>query len=286
MRQVTAICEQCGLRSFHIESGWLHDFHGERFDSTDTDHNVVLDAELGLMVGAADPMMLFPQGTTFTPYSVLRNVSGVPLSLTPTLWWMEGGAPRSAQLPRVGVAPYQSRNLDIPALLALYGPKNFNGSLNLVFTGNILPGSLVLASGSVDQTNTYVFESIGRGIGESASKSLQYWSTASGDDTMFTLWNPADEAQDFIFTLYFKGGHYLYPIHLEPRATRAFNVSEIIQNQAPDAEGNVIPPSVHEGSAEFPEASPKTNTFSLGWIPERTMFARQPAATTARSAVA
>jgi hypothetical protein len=43
-------------------------------------------AELGLMSGAADPMMKFPAGTTFTPYSILRNTSDAPISLTPTVW--------------------------------------------------------------------------------------------------------------------------------------------------------------------------------------------------------
>lgn len=39
----------------------------------------------------------------------------------------------------------------------------------------------MLASGSVDQTNTYVFESVPRGVTESGSKSLQYWSTGNGE---------------------------------------------------------------------------------------------------------
>jgi hypothetical protein len=60
-------------------------------------------AELGLMTGAADPMMFFPAGTTFTPYSVLRNVSDAPISLTPTLWWMEGAEPHSTQLPSMSL---------------------------------------------------------------------------------------------------------------------------------------------------------------------------------------
>lgn len=53
--------------------------------------------ELGLMVGAADPMMRFPAGTTFTPYSVLRNVSTSPISVTPALWWMQAGTAESSQ---------------------------------------------------------------------------------------------------------------------------------------------------------------------------------------------
>jgi len=35
---------------------------------------------------------------------------------------------------------------------------------------------------------------------------------------------------------------------LGPRETRNLNVSEVIQNQLPDVEGNLISVSVHEGS--------------------------------------
>jgi hypothetical protein len=208
-------------------------------------------AELDLMSGTADPMMLFPAGTTFTPYSVLRNVSSAPLTVTPTIWWTEGAVPHSALLPQLTLQPHQTKSLDMPALLATYGPKNFNGSFNLVFAGDVQSGVLLMSSGSVDQTSSYVFESTPRGVAESASKSLQYWSTGNGDDTMITVWNPADEPQDFNFTLFFTGGHYTLPLHFEPRATRNFNISEIIQNQVPDAEGNLIPPSVHEGAARL-----------------------------------
>ena len=53
---------------------------------------------------------------------------------------------------------------------------------------------------------------------------------------MFLPAVPADEAQDFVFTVFFAGGHYLYPIHLEPRATSMSNMSELIENQLPDSE--------------------------------------------------
>jgi hypothetical protein len=68
---------------------------------------------------------------------------------------------------------------------------------------------------------------------------------------MVTLWNPADQAQDFVFTLFFAGGHYAFPVHMEGRVTRTFNISEIVNSGIPDAQGNRIPPSVQEGSAEL-----------------------------------
>jgi hypothetical protein len=208
-------------------------------------------AEIGLMAGAADPMMQFPAGTTFTPYTVVRNVADTPLTLTSTLWWMESGAARSAQLPAVSLQPYEAMSVGVASLLAQFGPKNFNGSVNLVFGGNVRRGSLVMASGSVDRTGSYVFEVVPRGVMESVAKSIQYWSTGNGDDTMVSVWNPTDESQDFVFTLYFEGGQYALPLHLEGRATRTFDVSQVIQNQVPDAYGNIIPASVHVGTAKI-----------------------------------
>jgi hypothetical protein len=168
---------------------------------------------------------------------------------------MEAGAPHSAPLPKFTALPHSSQSVDVMSLLAGAGLKDFNGSINLVFDVEGTTGGLLMAAGSVDQGNTYVFEVIPRGIQESVSKSLSYWSTANGNDTMVNVWNPADEAQDFVFRLSFSGGHYGYPIHLEPRASRTLNISEIIQNQIPDAEGNIIPASVNEGGATIAGSS-------------------------------
>lgn len=206
-------------------------------------------AELGLMTGIVDPMLRFPAGTVFTPYTVLRNISGTPLTATPTLWWMAAGIAQSAELAPITLAPYQSQVLDVPAALATAGLKGFAGSVNLVFVVQGATSGLLAAGGAVDQTDNYVFAVLPKGVTPSASKSLSYWSTANGDDTMVTLWNPADEAQDFIFRLDFSGGHYRFPIHLEPRATQMFNISDIVNSQVPDDQGNVIPAGVQEGSA-------------------------------------
>jgi hypothetical protein len=207
-------------------------------------------AAVGLMTGEADPMMRFPAGTRFTPYFVLRNLAGQAYTIQPKLYWVEDSASRSVQLPQLSIPPYASANLNVASLIARGTLRNFNGSVNLVLDFQGHRGDLVMASGSVDQKNTYVFQVMPQAIGESAAKGVSYWSTGDGNDTMVTLWNPADEAQDFTVTLFFSGGQYNNPMHLRPKATRSFNISEIIQTQVPDDEGNLIPPGVHEGSAE------------------------------------
>lgn len=208
-------------------------------------------AEIGLMTGIADPMMRFPAGTTFTPYSVLRNVSDQAISVTPKVYWMQAGAARSAKLPSFSLGPRKSFMLDTASLLQSAGLRDYSGTLNVILDVKGPLHGLLAAGGSVDKKNTYVFESAPAAAIESVARSLSYWTTANGDDTMVTLWNPADETQDFAFTVYFAGGQYTLPLHLEGKATRSFNLSEIIANQIPDEQGRTIPLSVHEGSDPF-----------------------------------
>jgi hypothetical protein len=209
-------------------------------------------AEVGLMAGLADPMMSFPAGTVFTPYSVMRNPSARSISVKPSLYWMDATGPRSSQLPPVTLPAHQSVTLDVLSMMSVAGLRTLNGSINLTLEfPESSRSSLVVASGSVDQTKNYVFGVMPSLVAESESKNLSYWSVDNGDDTMVALWNPADEEQDLVFEIFFSGGHYLLPARLGPRATRTFNISELIHNQIPDSEGNVIPPAIHEGSAQI-----------------------------------
>jgi hypothetical protein len=206
-------------------------------------------AELGLMTGEADPMMHFPSGTVFMPFSAVRNVGQQTLTVTPSFYWMQAGQPRSAALDSFAIAPSQTLNLDIPALLSKAGLAQWSGAVNLILDAKGSSRSLLLAAGSVDTKNTYVFQVMPQGIQDSQAKSISYWSTANGDDTMITVWNPADEPQDFLLTFDFESGHYRLPVHLGPRATQTLNISDLIKSNLPDDEGNTIPASVTEGSA-------------------------------------
>jgi hypothetical protein len=165
------------------------------------------------------------------------------------LYWMSGGAARSAQLPKLTIAANSTVSFDVASSIAAAGVKNLNGMVNLQFYIPDKSPALIMASGSVDNTHTYVFEVKPWGVLESTARSIGAWSTANGDDTMVTVWNPADEPQRLALTLFFAGGHYKLPIDLEARATRTLNISDIISAQIPDADGNTIPVGVHEGSA-------------------------------------
>src|SRR5581483_11817481 len=101
---------------------------------------------------------LFPSGTRFVPYTLLRSISDQAVSVTPTLRWMQGSVPQSMQTPQVTILPYHTLNLNLASLVAGSKQKTFKerGNVTLNFEGRLL--SLLIASGSVDEKNTYVFE--------------------------------------------------------------------------------------------------------------------------------
>ncbi len=145
------------------------------------------------------------------------------------------------------------------------GLKSFNGSINLStsFTGKA--GDVVLATGSVDQTGTYVFEVEPQGVGASRSKFANYWGVSNGNDTMFTLWNPTSAAQDILVTFYYAdgSGKYDLPVHLGPQASSMIDMAILIAEHKPDPEGHVIPSNIQEGSAQFASAKGRNEEITL-----------------------
>src|SRR5216683_4915476 len=229
-------------------------------------------ASAGLMLGKPDPMMMpgFPKETAFSVYLSLRNTTEKPLDVALQLNYMSGmgmrgSAPVARNLPMQHLAPLEARQVDLQGPLNAVGLKNFSGSINLStsFTGKA--GDLVLATGSVDQTGTYVFEVEPQGIGTSRSKFANYWGVAHGNDTMFSLWNPTDTPQDIVATFYYgnASGKYTVPVHLDAQASTMIDMAMLIAEIKPDADGNVIPPSVKEGSADFASANGRHEQITL-----------------------
>ncbi len=234
-------------------------------------------ASAGLMIGKPDPMMMpgFPKDTTFTPYLVLRNTTEKPLDVGLQLNYMTGmgsssmstnsSAPVTRSLPTQHLAPGEAKQVDIQSAINSARFGNFNGSINLStsFTGK--GGDLVLASGSVDQTGTYVFEVEPQGVSATHSKFSNYWGVADGNDTMFSLWNPTDTAQDILATFYYAdgSGKYVLSVHLEPQASTMIDMAMLIMEMKPDGSGNIIPPSVQEGSAQFSSVKGRNDTITL-----------------------
>jgi hypothetical protein len=206
---------------------------------------------VGFMVGQPQAGMGFPASVRFTPYAVLKNTTAQPITVTPTLNYMPAGSPVTLPLPVQQLKPEETRQLDLPSMLASLGLGTLNGDINLSFSITGHGGDLVIATGSVDQTGNYVFPVPPDAIGKSFAKGIGYWTVANGQDTMYSLWNPTNTDQDFVVTLHYGdgSGQYVLPVHLAAQASTTIDIGMLIAMGQPDANGNLIPSYVQEGGA-------------------------------------
>ena len=142
-------------------------------------HQVTLSAP-GLLLGNADPAMLLPSGTYFKPYAYLHNVSANPLRVSLSLVSPGGGeTPQTRSLGQVSLQPGETSQFDFESQFSSANPlPNGYGHLTASFQGH--DGDLQIAAGSVDQSQTYVFEVTPSQQADSASRTLCFWSVEGG----------------------------------------------------------------------------------------------------------
>ena len=222
-------------------------------------------ASVGLMVGQPNPGMGFPASLRFTPHAVLENTTAQPLTVTPTLNYMPGGSPVTVPLPVQQLQPLETRQLDLASMLAKLGLGGLNGDVNLTFSITGHGADLLIATESVDQTGNFVFPVPAEPIGQSFGKGIGHWTVANGVDTMYSLWNPTNTDQDFVVTLHYGdgSGQYVMPLHLAAQASTTIDIAMLIAMRQPNANGNLIPNYIQEGSVVFSNPKGRTQWMTL-----------------------
>jgi hypothetical protein len=225
-------------------------------------HQVTLSAP-GLLLGNADPAMLFPSGTYFRPYAYLHNVSANPLQVTLSLVSPGSGeVPQTYSLGQVTLKAGQTSQFDFESRFDSAKPlPNGYGHLTATFNGH--DGDLQMSTGSVDQSQSYVFEVNPSQQVDSASRTLCFWSMEGDNDSMITVWNYKAVAQDLVLTLYYSGGHYKIPIHLEARQSYNLDMMSLVRSRIPDPDGALIPSNVNSGSGILSGAGGETDKISV-----------------------
>lgn len=205
----------------------------------------------GIMVGIQDADMQFPVGTKFVPYVVLRNTTGNPMQVQLTANTMSGSGGLDVPLGSIALDPHSTRQIDMSSLLGSVGLDSYNGYINLRTSFSGSPTDLLQESGSIDQTLNYVFEVPPRLEESSSGRTYNYWNTNGDTDTMFTLWNYSNDAEDLVLTFQHQEGKYEMPVHLEAHSSMTLSVGKLIHSQVPDRVGRVIPASIVQGSAKI-----------------------------------
>jgi hypothetical protein len=218
----------------------------------------------GIMVGKPDPMMRFPSETMFTPYLVLRNATAKSLPVALQISYMTQDSPVSKQVTE-NLGPGATKRVNLPSLLQTLGMKDFSGSINIGASYMGFSSDLMMASGSVDQTGNYVFEVQPQALSSTHKKLGNYWDLDAGSNTMYSMWNPTDKPQKVVVTLHYDNGSakYKIPVQIGPQSSVMLDLKNIIESNAPDADGNVFPANTSEGGATIESADGPTGQMNL-----------------------
>jgi hypothetical protein len=217
-------------------------------DAAQAIHSMVLNAP-GVMLGKPGPAMHFPADTYFSPFSLLHNVSGRPLSVALSLTAsVPNASPATRTVDQITLLPDQTLQVDYSKYFSKDKPLlDGFGALSVAYQGR--EGDLLFQAGSMDQSQSYVFEVTTTVQAQSASKTICYWSLEGDTDSMIAIWNWSSAAEDLVLTLYYSGGQYRIPIHLDGRQAYNLDLMDLVRSQVPDAKGNVIPSTITSGSA-------------------------------------
>jgi hypothetical protein len=235
----------------------LDELHPDRVRDL-SEHNVVLDGA-GLMIGKQRPEMQFPSATSFSLYSVLHNTSSQARQVTLSLTLADSVAPETHGLGQITLAPGETRQVNYQDLFAAakFSPPDGSVDLSVAYVGH--DEDVEVEEGSVDQTGNYVFQVIPEPENWTISRTLCHWYVLRDTNTMISLWNYSALGEDLVLTLYYTGGKYLIPVHLEPRSDYELDLATLIHSGLPDSQGTVIPQSITEGSAILADAKDELN---------------------------
>jgi hypothetical protein len=234
----------------------LEEMHPEKARDL-TVHQVVLDAA-GVMIGEQAPAMQFPENTFFMPYGYLHNTSTQTRSVAVSATAAGSNGPQTYAIGTVTLAPHSTQQIDYKDLLKTFSIP-LSGSMDISMSYQGHDGDVQVEEGSVDQSGNYVFEAQPQTEGWTISRTICHWELHDETNSMISLWNYSSTAEDLTLTLYYTGGQYVIPIHLEPKADYELDLATLIHSAQPDAAGTIIPQSITEGSAILADAHDQSN---------------------------
>lgn len=196
----------------------------------------------GLPVGSAT---LLPGGY-YLPELSVANFSSSPAHVTVTYSRTAGDTPQVKTVDTLVVPAGRTATANLPGL---QGDPNLQNSFEVV--SDQPAGEVLDKISSRSGTGIRWVELPGKDMDSRISGGNHPWTVADGTDSTILLFNQTASAEDFIVLVSSGQTVWTKKYTLDPLATRAIDINELIQDQVKDNHGYTLPRSAKRGQANW-----------------------------------
>lgn len=199
-----------------------------------------------------DAALAYPKDTVLNPRLFLRNAGQNKLQVSTVIHWRSQNAEGTYNYPPLSLKSNEVSVIDLGLLQDRSAiPANANWSnVTLSYTGK--SADLVPVAVSYDSKQRYGLQSA---FTEGTNRMFKggMWHVDSTHNTLITTGNGGSEQTAAQVTLFYNGGqgHYRIEKLLVPGEQLLLDVGQLIRNQIPDSDRNIIPPETMTGSYEL-----------------------------------
>jgi hypothetical protein len=202
--------------------------------------------------GQPDASLAYPNETVLNPRLFLRNAGQNKLQVSTVIHWRSQNGEGTYNYPPLSLKSNEVSVIDLGLLQDRSAiPANANWSnVTLSYTGK--SADLVPVAVSYDSNQRYGLQSP---FTEGTNRMFKggMWHVDSTHNTLITTGNGGSEQTAAQVTLFYNGGqgHYRIEKLLVPGEQLLLDVGQLIRNQIPDSDRNVIPTETMTGSYEL-----------------------------------
>lgn len=205
-----------------------------------------------LALANPDPALAFPLGTQLQPKVFVRNASAKGYTADIRFNWYSGTSSGKSGITSIALKPHETRLVDVLAFQSQgLLPMDARWS-SVIVSAPVQPDELTAVAASYDTTLRYGTQTP---FNDQLAAHWEggKWEVDATHDSIITAGNGGIKPTRAQVTLFFNGGTGKYQIEqsLSPDEQLWLDLGQLIRNQVPDKDGNMLPKSLTSGTYQF-----------------------------------
>ena len=215
-----------------------------------------------LALSNPDPVLEFPKYTVLQPQLLLRNTTNKPAKVYLSFHWRGPVKDGRASIPELILVPFETRKIDVKSLQDKGTLPEDAYWAQVTLSTNTLPNEVMAVAASYDSTLRYGAQTP---FSDQLIAHLEggQWQADSTHTSLIAAGNGGSKPVKAALTFFYDQGRKQYRIEqiIAPNDQLWVNLNDLIRNQMPDNDGNIIPSDITSGAYQLREISQPEQNF-------------------------